>query len=404
MRVYPFLVAVALALLSAPVCANDMQVIGAAGTIRPMSGENRSIRMVREFIKIEVHENDYDTIVDFVFQNDGPATQVKMGFPESGFGDIGGKPTAVGFRSFETSVDGKRVPAARILTSRPQSYDALWVKTVSFGRNAVRHIQVRYRSPFALTSTGALKQGIFYDFTGGNWKGKVAESAFSITFHVPGVYVTNGELRTGPDNRRAIPMQREGTTLRYTWRNWEAQANFCLAFARTTPNWLAFEPRKLSGLNGSSAVTTVTVPGAAGPVEWFPNGLVRDGVTYVAMYDLGVYLWQWQGWKKGQENAPPIEEDDETNSVTLYGASRKMTVRSGDAMIMVDGKQGGKWSAAPFALPQGKYQANLASRLYVPLTDVMKALGGSAQTFPRENRIACFLPKSSENNIVAQKP
>lgn len=68
--------------------ANDRAIVGRGGTWKPLQGEHASIRMVSERVRVDVYEKYYDVQASFVFRNEGPATTVTMGFPESGGGDV----------------------------------------------------------------------------------------------------------------------------------------------------------------------------------------------------------------------------------------------------------------------------------------------------------------------------
>lgn len=185
---------------SAASYSNDCSVSGQGGRWKVLKGEHNSVQMVSETVSISVLQNssnenngfNYKTIATFIFKNHGKAQTVKMGFPESSYGDFKG-----GFLYFHTWVDGKEVKAERCILDpededsssyvafNPDSIDcengfeALWIKEVSFEENETKTITVEYMSPVnsgvALSGKG-IEYWISYDFTGGNWYGTVEES------------------------------------------------------------------------------------------------------------------------------------------------------------------------------------------------------------------------------------
>src|SRR5690606_38790314 len=164
-------------------CANDSAISGTSGTpgnlkATQLAGEHKTIRMVREQIVMTLGRSEYVTDAHFVFRNDGPATTVKMGFPEGAGGDsdFANLKKKTSFKEFKAWVDGREIKAMRMIADANEddfTLDALWVKTVPFQRGQTRNVRVRYRSPLGTSTDGDF---VFYDFTGGNWKGKVDES------------------------------------------------------------------------------------------------------------------------------------------------------------------------------------------------------------------------------------
>ena len=218
--------------------ANDFGVAGIGGTYFPIKGEHPSIRMVREKIRIDVFQSlkakewdsdyYYDTAVDFVFRNDGEATEVEMAFPEFSEGAGADEPAKdTSFRFFRTSVNGKSVKVSRIVASRKLSSglscDALWVKKVVFAKGETKSVRVAYRSEWGnLMGTRSLA-GSFasYNFTGGNWKGKVDESELTVYLHA-----NKDEPTLAYFNGKRIPMMENKNAFSYSWKNWEADGTF----------------------------------------------------------------------------------------------------------------------------------------------------------------------------------
>lgn len=230
---------VGLALLVSPIASwgNDFGIEGVGGTLRPIKGEHRSVRMVREWVRIDVHRASYETTVDFEFQNAGPATTVAMGFPERGSGVMSKAPRRSGFTRFSTWVDGRRITARRVLLhtgwenegkSRiPTSYEACWVKRVRFEHNQRRKVRVRYCSRLG---NGLL---ISYNFTGGNWRGDIQSSKLKIVLHAPFTVGNEPSFSKRGEEPESLSMRQRGRNLSYSWRNWQAEGLFDCWF--TTP-------------------------------------------------------------------------------------------------------------------------------------------------------------------------
>jgi hypothetical protein len=204
--------------------SNDSGIRAIGGTWVLINGEHPSVQMERETIDMNVYAEYYDVIAQFTFKNNGDACDVYMGFPESGYGDIGGVfDTATAFLSFSTSVDGINVTAKReYVKGEHESWDeykAYWIKQVSFKTGETKKIIVKYRSPLG-SGISAYFQGsdkfVRYTFSGGNWFGKVSESKMNIYFHIP------VEIR--PSEKFKINKILDHYT--YYRTNWEAEEYF----------------------------------------------------------------------------------------------------------------------------------------------------------------------------------
>jgi hypothetical protein len=67
--------------------ANDGAMAGISGAPHFLKGEHPSVRMVREWVWMDVYPNHYTVKATYIFHNRGKATTVQMGFPEFGYGD-----------------------------------------------------------------------------------------------------------------------------------------------------------------------------------------------------------------------------------------------------------------------------------------------------------------------------
>lgn len=207
--------------------SNDSGIIAVGGTWVVMKGEHQSVQMQREKIEINVYEKYYDVIAEFIFVNNGDACDVYMGFPESGYGDIGGYiKDSTGFLMFSTSVNGVTVDAKREIVKSEydygDEYKAYWIKSVSFKEGETKKVVVKYRSPLGIGISAyynGTDEFISYVFSGGNWFGKVEESKVNIYFHVP------AEVRL-----KDTPVVKELDHYTYSRTNWEAEEYLRLNF------------------------------------------------------------------------------------------------------------------------------------------------------------------------------
>ena len=95
--------------------ANDGRVTGISGTVRFVRDEKTTIRMLEETVTMDLYPTRYLVTAEFTFTNTGPATSVKMGFPETGGGvDIDSKY----YRTHSSFVTVQGGPAAQLVAGR----------------------------------------------------------------------------------------------------------------------------------------------------------------------------------------------------------------------------------------------------------------------------------------------
>jgi hypothetical protein len=153
--------------------ADDAAVVAVGGAIKLMKGHPQ-VRMVSENVFIKLAEAKVRC--QFVFQNEGPATTVTMGFPESGYGDGRTLPKWTALRGFRSCVDGRPVRVTRnivpYVVPNVDGYQIWWVKRVPFGAKQRRTVTVQY-----IGGTGGDSLGMtFFQYelhTGASWKGPV---------------------------------------------------------------------------------------------------------------------------------------------------------------------------------------------------------------------------------------
>jgi hypothetical protein len=397
-----FLLLAVLCNVSIIACANDSAIQGTSGTpaalgsiqkVRVLRGEHPSVRMVRERVDVVVRLGDYDVVANFVFHNSGAARTVLMGFPEGAGGDVNfeGVKKKTTFKSFATWVDGRRISARRVLANEPNEdggLDAYWVKAVRFGRNQTRKVRVAYRAPLGDTSLG--ENFLSYDFTGGNWKGKVDESVLTIRFAGPGYYLfPNYDLGT----KRAWKWRRENTFF-YRWRDWQAQEEFSFYFIRTLPGAMVLAS-KLAELSqpwpSLAGATVFDIKPSVGKfnvwrssVGLAPQGVLRDGLAFIQLRSFSDRMRQrWEGrHKRTASSAAGLYVKNGLYIAPNYGGRRVLSFSPGDPKATI-GLKTVTLPAAPF-LAGGAF--------YIPLAATVKALHGTVQINTKTRRVYFDVP------------
>ena len=372
--------------------ANDSAISGVSGTpgnlkAVQLTGEHKSVRMVREEIVMTIGRNDYVTDAHFVFRNDGPATTVRMGFPESSGGDSNFEElkTKTPFREFETWVDGRKVVAWRMIAeSNPDDFEfeAFWVKSVPFKRGQTRNVRVRYRSPLGTSTADSF---VAYSFTGGNWKGKVDESVLLLKFQIPGTYL----LLPVDDRLGNYTRTNKRNAIEFRWRNWQAQADFSFRYLRTLPGTLmrAWTVEEL-GQDSSTypQVETKVIRGSGkfdpwqADVAWPPSVLLRDGRAYIQFRHLAdALIADWEELNRGRKivYGPGVQVQGKRASAPTY------RVPNG-RIVVEEGSRTAQVAARSIALPAAPFRAG--GVLYVPLAPLMEAMGGKALVNTKTHR------------------
>jgi len=154
--------------------ADDAAMSGIGGTVKPMKS-HPSIVMESERVVVRLTREKAKVDCTFVFRNTGKATEVTMGFPESGWG---GDSEPDSFEEFQAWVDGKPVAVKRV-TGRDveDGYQLWWTKTVAFDAGQTRTVRNIYRSGLGasvVAFAGGLESHFEYVLsTGASWKGKI---------------------------------------------------------------------------------------------------------------------------------------------------------------------------------------------------------------------------------------
>lgn len=228
-----------------------------------LQSQHRFVQMKSERIRMVQRRDDWVVTADFVFENHGPRTKVTMGFPESSYSEATSEASwrvRPSFGSFTSWVDGQRAKVRRVVTTKGSNdFNALWIKQVSFGPRQTRRVRVRYLSSGGGDSNGG--SFVSYNFTGGNWRGKVEKSVLTVEFTQSGAYYVAKPYIPPTDKPAQVPhFERRGRQMIYTWLNWEAQQDFDLYFAHTIPGALHDARYGLPTAQGNRAPDIITIP------------------------------------------------------------------------------------------------------------------------------------------------
>lgn len=363
--------------------ANDSAFSGVGGTPKLMKGEHPSIAMQSEKIVIVFNGENYDTRVDFVFRNDGGATTVQMGFPESRINDV--KPAdKTAFLRFSTSVDGHKVAARRIIPQSDLGKDnAYWIKTVAFAPHQKRRVRVEYRAPIVGAPTWGVHKSARYDFTGQNWKGKVERSDLEIHIRESGLWIGSPLWNFEPLAMN-LKVGAKEAVFRKTWLNWQADGKFWFGLTRAVPFWMTNRSLARDNINPSdddfdpkifAAAKTFRI--GAVPAELpqnaeAPPAFARNGVTYISLSHLKFRLDDFAYDLRKHRNIQPkvdLKLDAKTGVSTLVAGRKTLHFAPHIG------------SPAPILLG-GEYR----STLYVPLASVAKTFGLTFELDPK-NRL-----------------
>lgn len=191
--------------------------VGNGGTPKLMAS-HPAIRMVSEVVNIHVGPYHTTTNCSFVFHNAGPATDVKIGFPdedstrEDGYGSV--------FQSFQSWVNGRRV---KTKLEKGQSDDFWQTKTVHFNAGQTLRIRDRYRLKTSLGNQGyAYTLYAAYTLhTGASWSGTIGTAKIIVTL----------------DHRLARPKRLAPTSVADDWNESGSDSKLFLKRHRRTVFW-----------------------------------------------------------------------------------------------------------------------------------------------------------------------
>lgn len=159
--------------------ANDGWAVylGGEQSVRP----HPQIRMIKEYITIDVGDHSAWVTCTFWFRNGGPSTSVGMAYPDESTSTSDGVAVPQ-LKDFRSSVDGKPVETQFQLI-RNGGYR---IKRVNFGPGQTRMVVNRYRIPLgSVASRGQVYvHDLHYTFsTGASWKGQIGRTELVTRFN-----------------------------------------------------------------------------------------------------------------------------------------------------------------------------------------------------------------------------
>lgn len=314
----------------------------AGGTLQLMD-EHTSIKMVSEDVDIKLGEAvayDWRAYVrcQFIFRNDGPATDVWMGFPEkcAAGGDSSAIDRLMGFKSW---VDGQPMALKYVKSSKNEKggdikdYKAWYVKKVHFDAGQTRRVVDVYSAylGYVAEQTSFSTSSIVYILqTGRNWKGPIGKAVINVDVSTAGDYY---EIDAGPNGCR-----RKHNKLTWVLKNIEPKEDICVVL---TPKAPLLNGKKVEHLSPAR--------------EFF----VTKGVLMVSLDDMLYYLGGGVEFK-GKDH------------ILRYG-KHALKMRGGSRSATLDGKKI-RLSHAPWE-EKGSDGAVFA----VPLEETVRLLGGTVK-------------------------
>ena len=161
--------------------------IGFSGAPK-IEGKHPSVRMVNEQIHLKVGQDTLYGDCVFTFKNEGPACNVRIGFPDFNSNDEVEEPPQSTYKSFRSVVDDVLVPTKLV---RGNQGTAWQIKSVAFGRGQTRKIRNIYHLKLGkITLNGSpvkgresmCWQGEYILGTGRSWKGKIGKTTVTVDF------------------------------------------------------------------------------------------------------------------------------------------------------------------------------------------------------------------------------
>lgn len=255
-----------LLLLSPPAARADDGALAFGGTPALLS-RHPQVSMLRERVTMTVQTSVVNVDCRFVFHNAGPATTVRMGFPDEGEGasdpeeeygaNWASKPPKSTFHWFHSYVNGQ--PAATKLIHSNSPSLAWHEKIVFFPANADVQVRDLYAVDVGaqiMMSNQTALEASYALHTGGSWHGPIGQVVVIVRFHTPAVKTPIQAMRMRRPSDPAVwekswagyprrvwymaPADAQVTgpaTLRFTLRNWRPgpKDDIYLAFGEGRP-------------------------------------------------------------------------------------------------------------------------------------------------------------------------
>lgn len=195
----------AFAAVVATVSADD-GMLSWGGSPNLLHGKTK-VRMISEDVKLKVTVGSHNKVAvdcSFVFENEGPSCDVRIGFPDKGSGAVGSGygeeadkaaqahkkvPPFTGLVGFRSWVDGVQVKTTVMDASSPDNVASWHVKSVHFGAHQKHVIRDTYTqvlgggatsTPLNQNSTVFIYEGAYEMDTGGSWYQNIEDAKVTV--------------------------------------------------------------------------------------------------------------------------------------------------------------------------------------------------------------------------------
>ncbi len=339
----------------------------------------RNVALESEKFRAQIFYDYATATATYRFRNGGAATMVAMAFP----GDLPRDSDDESKSSFKVRVDGKSVRFRRETKGKGFSAVTRYLGRVRFEGGQSRTMQVEIRT--AKFWSYGFDADLEYAFADPKWAGQT-RSGIGISVRAPGAFIVNAFGGTADyfEKKDAVAFRsRGGNCWLKSDQELKGRALFSLV-ATFSPDWLTREGQF------SPLEKTIVVPGPARGFYsagfWLPDALVKSGVTYVRLDRLVDY--EAKGKDRGVMNW-----DESTNRVTLRRNGHALSVTQGRLDARVD-ERNFRLRAKPFVVEESGHDVGSQDVIFVPLTDVVKALGGTFAVDQKAHKFSTSLLKS----------
>ncbi len=317
------LITIGLLLLCTSVRADDGAVHGVGGSVALLEA-HPSIRMVWERVDVKLGWETAKVRCRFIFRNEGPATTVKIGFPEKAWGE--GSTATSNFKNFKSWVDGKQIKTRFITSARDndREYKAWHVKTVAFKARETIEIVDEYESQLGNISDGSR----FFEYTlrsGKSWKGPIGKAIIV----VDGTDISSyWKLKAYGEEYK--PVVRD-SKITWTIKNFEPEDDI---FVNLVPKWIV-------SINGPISIDS-------------PERFVRDHIAMARVGSLDRF------------RSIDISWNQKRRECTVTHGRHSILLRPGSRRAVVDGSK-------RVLLPNAPYVTE--GTIIVPISTIAKNIG-----------------------------
>jgi hypothetical protein len=362
-------------LASGVVWADDSATTGLTGTVKVMDA-HPSVRMVSEAVHIKLP----DAVVraEFVFRNEGPATTVRMAFPEEGGGDTSApKKLTSHFSYFRSYVDGKRFRVTKVVDEKHTGegqYHVWWTKTVKFAKHQTRRVVCEYKGGGS-DSTGGSRGFGYTLVTGASWKGPIGRAV--ITCDVSGLN-DYSRIHFGPKGYK-----RHGNIVTWDLRNFEPKEDIHVGW---------FDGFIDVFVNGRS-ITAVREKGKlvdrhSWNFEWrypFPQRMGREVYGPLEAYAA------WLGAKASVVKSTPLPGTQGLTKDTRVPVAVRIA-RAGRWIELRKGSKVARTSQGIAKLPRAPTIYKDGGPMIASFTPIVRALGGRARFDAKAKKMIVKMP------------